>query len=189
VDSASTETGFVLQRAVGGGSFSDRVTLGTNVTTFTDTGLAGSTTYHYRVRAYNGAGASAYSNLVSVTTPAGLATPTSPSPAAVAVSGSTVGLSWTKVSGATAYDVQREVLNPKNRKWTSTLMTVGGTATTLAQTVGDGTYRYRVRASNTAGVSSYATASCATCASDGSFTVSTSSSAGSPSGSTGKDKK
>jgi hypothetical protein len=38
------------------------------VTKFNSTGLAASTLYEYRVRAYNAAGASAYSNTASATT-------------------------------------------------------------------------------------------------------------------------
>jgi hypothetical protein len=39
------------------------------VTTFSNTGLSRSTAYRYRVRATNGGGDSAYSNIATATTP------------------------------------------------------------------------------------------------------------------------
>ena len=70
-DNAMDETGFRIQRSDDGVSFSD---VGTNLaddTTFTDVGLAASTTYWYRVYAFNAAGDSAYSNEDSAITDAG----------------------------------------------------------------------------------------------------------------------
>jgi hypothetical protein len=70
-DNTSNETGFKLERKTGsGGTYSQIATVGTNVTTYSNTGLAASTTYYYRVRATNAAGDSAYSNEASATTPA-----------------------------------------------------------------------------------------------------------------------
>ena len=65
-----------IQRATGaGGTF---VTVGTasgSALTFTDTdSLSASTTYQYRIQAVNSFGASAYSNAVSITTPAATST-------------------------------------------------------------------------------------------------------------------
>lgn len=50
-------------------SFTLRATLGSNVTTFRDTSLARRTSYRYRVKARNGSGDSAYSNIAGATTP------------------------------------------------------------------------------------------------------------------------
>ena len=47
---------------------SEVAVVGPNVTGYSDTGLASRVTYYYRVRAYNGVGNSAYSNLVSAVT-------------------------------------------------------------------------------------------------------------------------
>ena len=68
-DNSSNESGFRVERATGNGSFSQIATTGANVTSYRDTTLAASTTYRYRVRAYNSAGASSYSNTASITTP------------------------------------------------------------------------------------------------------------------------
>ena len=43
-------------------NFAQIATVGPNVTSYTDTGLLPLVTYCYRVRAYNGAGDSGYSN-------------------------------------------------------------------------------------------------------------------------------
>jgi peptidyl-Asp metalloendopeptidase len=171
VDRSGDESGFLLQRAVGGGSFSDRATLGSNVTSFTDTGLTASTTYHYRVRAYNGAGASAYTDVASATTANAPVAPASPSPATVAVSGSTASVSWADVTGETGYTVLRETRNSKTGKWSGTTFSTGADVTVLTQSLAAGTYRYSVRAVNAAGASAYVTATCATCGSDGAFTI------------------
>jgi len=42
--------------------------VGANATTYPDTGLASNTRYRYRVRAFNGSGNSAYSNIVAAKT-------------------------------------------------------------------------------------------------------------------------
>ena len=43
--------------------------VGPNVTTYANTGLRTSTTFRYRVRAYNAVGNSAYSNIAAAATP------------------------------------------------------------------------------------------------------------------------
>jgi hypothetical protein len=70
-DSDATETGFKIERCTGAGcsDFAQIATVGANVTGYSNTGLAASTSYSYRVRAYNAAGNSAYSNIAAATTP------------------------------------------------------------------------------------------------------------------------
>jgi len=74
-DNSTNETGFYIERAPnsGGspGTFVQVGSVGVGVTSYPDTGLAASTTYWYRVRAYNVAGDSAYTNNASATTTAG----------------------------------------------------------------------------------------------------------------------
>lgn len=67
-DNADDESGFKVQRAVAGGAWSDIATLGRNATGYTDTGLAESTLYQYRVYAYSSVGDSDLSNTVQVET-------------------------------------------------------------------------------------------------------------------------
>jgi hypothetical protein len=79
-DHSNNETGFKVERTRRGNSFKRIATVGANVTTYADTGLKASTTYRYRVRAYNSGGNSDYSNIASATT-ATASTPTpTPSP-------------------------------------------------------------------------------------------------------------
>lgn len=72
-DNSNNETGFRIERKMGsGGSWSEIATPGESVGTYQDTGLAASTQYFYRVRAYNSSGSSVvysgYSNETSATT-------------------------------------------------------------------------------------------------------------------------
>jgi predicted phage tail protein len=68
VDQANNEDGFKIERKTGTGSFTQIATVGPNITTFANSGLASATNYTYRVRAYNTVGNSAYSNTASATT-------------------------------------------------------------------------------------------------------------------------
>ncbi len=68
-DNSDDEIGFKIERKKGETeAFSQIATVGANVTTYNDTGLAASTTYSYRVRAYSEAGDSSYSNTAQATT-------------------------------------------------------------------------------------------------------------------------
>jgi hypothetical protein len=70
VDMATNESGFKIERKVSPtGTYAQLALTAANLATFVDPTLAASTTYCYRVRAYNTAGNSAYSNEVCVTTP------------------------------------------------------------------------------------------------------------------------
>ncbi len=67
-DNSNNENGFKIERRTSTGSYIEIATVGPNVTAFSDTGLARKTTYYYRVRAYNDAGYSSYSNEASART-------------------------------------------------------------------------------------------------------------------------
>jgi hypothetical protein len=63
-DNSSNEDGFAVERCVGSGcvDFAEIARLGAGATSYTDGLLLPLTTYTYRVRAFNGAGGSGYSN-------------------------------------------------------------------------------------------------------------------------------
>jgi hypothetical protein len=69
-DNSNHETGFQIERCKGYRctNFAPLATVGANVTSFADGGLARGTTYTYRMRAVNQVGASALSNIATTTT-------------------------------------------------------------------------------------------------------------------------
>jgi hypothetical protein len=68
-DNSGNESGFRIERSENGTTFTQIASVGPDVKTYANTGLKANRTYHYRVRAYNAAGNSAYSNTASATTP------------------------------------------------------------------------------------------------------------------------
>lgn len=84
-DNTTTEDGFKVERSLDGVAFTVIATLPPNTQAYTDTGLFPSTTYYYRVKAFNAAVETPVSNTASATTTAvswSLITPTNPSPSA-----------------------------------------------------------------------------------------------------------
>jgi hypothetical protein len=70
-DNSNNEDGFKIERSPDGSSnWTEIFATGANVNSFQNTGLAASTSYHYRVRAYNADGNSGYSNTAMATTQA-----------------------------------------------------------------------------------------------------------------------
>ena len=76
-DNSTNETGFKIARSTNGTNFTQIAIVPSNTTTYPSTGLAASTKYYYRIRAYNSAGNSSYSNIASSSTaPSSTLTPT-----------------------------------------------------------------------------------------------------------------
>lgn len=69
-DNSTNEDGFRIERRTSNGTYQQLTNLSSNVTSFTDLNLTNSTTYCYRVLAFNSAGTSPYSNEGCATTPA-----------------------------------------------------------------------------------------------------------------------
>lgn len=69
-DNSTNETAFIIERSLNNVSFSQVASLAANVTRFVNSGLTAGTTYYYRLRGTNMAGASGYSNTTNATTPA-----------------------------------------------------------------------------------------------------------------------
>ena len=85
-DNSDNETGFTIERRVGtSGNYQQLVSVGSDVTSYADADLFSSTTYCYRVMAFNPAGNSSYSNENCATTSASSTPPpaTAPPPSRV----------------------------------------------------------------------------------------------------------
>jgi hypothetical protein len=111
VDTSDNEFGFNVERRLDSAGQWERVaTTGVNGNTYTDIGLQPGTLYHYRVRAFNSAGTSAYSASASAQTEEGqgAAVDISLSVTSYKVKGSQVAdLSWSGASSTTV-DIYRD---------------------------------------------------------------------------------
>lgn len=158
-DSDTSETGFKIERCAGDGciDFAQIATVGANVSSYSNTGLTASTSYSYRVRAYNNAGSSDYSNTATAVTQAVPALPNAPSNlVATAVSRSQINLTWVDNStNETGFRIER----CKGATCTNFVVvaTVGANMTSFANTglAANTTYSYRISAYNTNGNSAY----------------------------------
>jgi len=157
-DNASDETGFEVERAAApAGPFGKVFTAAPNATSWTDTGLATTTTYWYRVRAVNGVGPSAFTTVASATT----AAPPAPAPptglAAVvdqAGSAQLVRLAWSDAAtNETGYELQHSI---DGVAWDPTVALQANTASYVDGTPAiASTNFYRVRAVNGGGGSAW----------------------------------
>ncbi len=155
IDHSGSESGFTVERKTQpGGTFGPLATVASNLTSYQDQAVTGSTTYSYRVRAYNGVTQSAWTGPVDVTTP-----PNAPSGlAAWATSTSQVKLRWSDNSAnenGFAVEGSPDGLN----SWTSLAgsPTAPNVKTLLDSSLpADTTHFYRVRAFNAAGPSAWA---------------------------------
>jgi hypothetical protein len=135
-DTSDNEDGFKIERCTGlnCSNFAQVAQVGANAESYSDiTGLSASTTYTYRVRAYNAGGNSGYSNTANATTQAAPAI--SLTATGYKVKGvQTADLLWTGATGSV--DVYRD-----NSKITTTSST---SYTDNINKKGAGTYNYQV---------------------------------------------
>jgi predicted phage tail protein len=156
-DNSTTEAGFKLYRSPDNITFSRIATLGANVTAFSNTGRAASTTYYYKVFAYNGKTNTAYSNTASATTLApATVKPAAPANLAVtALSSSQLRLTWTDMANnETGVRVYRS-LDGKTFTEIAKLNLVNLTSYTNSGLSSNTIYYYRLRSYNNAGNSAY----------------------------------
>jgi len=154
-NAVSGATSYTLRKTVGGAVSEISGIAGTS---YTDTAVAPGTTYTYNVKACNGGGCSAISAGATASTPV----PPVPIPAAPAsvqatsLSGYAI-ISWTAVSGATSYQIQR--VYGQNGPMTST----GTEIADLTVQIGN-TYTFQVSACNGSGCSAATTSNAVTIA-------------------------
>jgi len=160
-DNSNNEDGFKIERKTGSEvTYAQIGTAGVGVTSYQDTGLTCETIYYYRVRAYNSAGDSVYSNLASASTQACSGntpnTPAAPSNLqATAVSTSQINLTWIDNSdNEDGFKIEQKT----GAGGTYTLIkTASANTTSYSDTSlsSSTTYYYRIYAYNTTGNSGY----------------------------------
>lgn len=159
-DNSSNEIGFDIQRQKPGESeYSSIQSVDSNITAYTDASVAGGTIY-YRIRAYNMAGYSSYSDTLSVTVPAGVPSAPSDLTAQSPAAEHHVELSWQdNANNEEVFVVQRKPFG--SGVWTNigTVDTepylLHPTISWMDTSVHQGTYYYRVKGTNPNGSSSY----------------------------------
>ncbi len=68
-DNSLDESGFYIERATGSGTFSQIGSVSANIQQYTDSTVSSSSTYSYRISAYNFYGQSSFSNIIQITVP------------------------------------------------------------------------------------------------------------------------
>ncbi len=162
-DTASTETGFLIQRATDGVTFSNLVTVGarngTGNVSYVDTTVFPGATFTYRVAAVNAGGLSAFSNLTSVAVALPPSAPTQVTAVArLQGNNARITLTWLDVANETGYVIQRST----NAAFTANVVTVNVAANVTSYTTGNlarrTPYYFRVRAFNSSGPSTWTAA-------------------------------
>jgi hypothetical protein len=161
-DNAVNETGYYVERCTGDGctGFGQIAALGPGANSYLDGGRSLNTAYRYRVRAYNVAGNSGYSNIADANTnlplaPSGLtATP---------ASATEIEVSWTDNSDNEDGFVVERCTGPGCADFAEIAQVGAGVAVLVDNSAVTGNhYCYRVRALNAAGSSDYSDVACTT---------------------------
>ncbi|MCS7202049.1 MAG: fibronectin type III domain-containing protein [Dictyoglomus sp.] len=152
-DNSNNEEGFKIERKKEGEDWIEIKIVSANVTSYIDTGLTPKTKYFYRIKAFNSAGSSAYSNEAEVTT----LPPPLPAPSnlvAKALTGTEVKLEWKDNSdNEEGFKIERK---KEGEDW-GEIATISANVTTyIDKGLKTNTkYYYRVRAFNADGNSSW----------------------------------
>ncbi len=158
---SSGATSYRIERKGPGESTFTQIASGVSGTSYSDTGLAASSTYSYQVRAENSAGLSGYSPTASDTTLAAQPAPAAPgSLTATADSATQISLSWPAGANATSYRVERK--GPGESSFTEIASGVTSTSFVDSGRAPNSTYSYQVRSENSAGLSTYSPVGSAT---------------------------
>ncbi len=156
----SSASGTKIYKSTDGVNFTWSYTMSQGVSSYSVTGLSASTTYYFKVAAYNSAGTSAFSGTVNATTMAVPANPTNLT--ATATSSSQINLAWTNnaVNPAATNIAIYKSTDGINFSWS---YTVSPTASSFSATglSASTTYYFRIRAYNSNGTSGYTNTSSA----------------------------
>ncbi len=161
LDNANNETSQIMERCQGNGctSFSPIATIAAGATSYTDTGLASSTQYSYRIKAHGSTGDSNYSNTVSATTLPPVVTPIPAAPSsltATATSRSRIVLSWDDNSNNEQSFVLERCKGLSCMSFTVVATVPANSVSFNNSSLSRNTsYSYRVKAINATGSSSY----------------------------------
>lgn len=151
-DNSTDEIGFNLYRW-NGSNWINIATLGTNVTSYTNTGLSPNTTYYYAAEAYNAAGAtwttfgSGY--ISAITKAVAVTKPIAPSTMSVSTTSTSVNVSW---SDNSTNELGFNLYKWSGSGWTN-IATLGANVTSYTNTglTPNTTYYYAVEAYNNGG--------------------------------------
>lgn len=150
LDHSSNEDGFVVERKVGSGQFTELAAVGAGITTYVDLDVQAVTTYTYRVFAFNNGGESPASLEATASTPGNPpARPTGLS--ATIVNSGRIDLSWTDTStNETGFKIDRKTGGSGGFVMVAQVSSGVTTASDLGLSA-NVAYTYRVRASNPSG--------------------------------------
>ena len=164
MDNSGNEDGFKVERsATAGTGFVQIATVGANTTAYSSTGLSASTTYHYRVLAYNLGGDSAPSNEANATTQVASAAPAPPSSLGATGGKRKVSLTW--IQSPESDVTQNKVYRSSTPGGPYTLIATSTSPATSFNNTGlpsGVTYYYRVTAVTPRGESGYSNEASAT---------------------------
>ena len=155
-DNSSNETGFKIERSLASSTgFSEIASTLANVTIYQDNSLQPSTTYYYRIKAFNADGSSDYTTDISVTTIA-LQIPSPPS----GLIASQIDYTWATVfwtdnaNNENGFELERS--GPGDLSIKSIILLSANTSNYIdRELVMDGVYRYRIRSINSDGNSGW----------------------------------
>ena len=155
-DTSSNESGFRIERSGDGTNFGEIGTVGPNVTSYASTSLSAASQYWYRVRAYNAAAPSGYSNPVSATTPAEtpLQRPSAPTGLTATRQSGPIKLAWTDTSiNETGFSILRSA---DGQSFVEIATAAANVSAYVDTSPGSAKFvYYRVQAFNAAGYSSF----------------------------------
>lgn len=153
-DNSQNEDGFIVERHIDGGAFQILAQLEANQSGYEDTLLSSATTYYYRVKAFNAAGPSEYSNTASGSTQ--YPVPASPAGLNVQpVSASELQLAWDDNSGnELGFIIERRSGNSGTFSRIDTVATDQDSFEDTSLQAGS-LYQYRICAYNEGGESGY----------------------------------